>query len=160
MPVADKAPGFTRARQTGDNVGIQYGLKALLPGSITPEEFVTLNERIGCTDADSNWTATRSSVDRGAGPRYERNALQAGRVHCRLVPSRRRGRVHRARRRRQPLPHPRCQRDEDRASRLGAFAVRLARIPGRQCGVGKAHERVCVVLPLGFRSLSARRDGR
>src|SRR6267154_1621188 len=40
-------PGSTRALQTGDNVGIQYGLKALLSGAITPEEFVTLNERIG-----------------------------------------------------------------------------------------------------------------
>src|SRR5882757_9317346 len=37
-------PGSTRALQTGDNVGIQYGLKALLSGAITPEAFVTLNE--------------------------------------------------------------------------------------------------------------------
>src|SRR5437899_1973833 len=35
--------GSIRARQTGDNVGIQYGLKAVLTGAITPEEFVTLN---------------------------------------------------------------------------------------------------------------------
>jgi hypothetical protein len=52
-----------RARQTGDNVGIQYGLKALLSGAITPEEFVTLNEKIGGTDADSNLTASRSTAD-------------------------------------------------------------------------------------------------
>src|SRR5437868_8819887 len=50
------APGSTRARQTVDNVGLQYGLKALLAGAITPEEFVTLNEKIGGTDADSNLT--------------------------------------------------------------------------------------------------------
>ena len=56
-------PGSTRARQTGDNVGIQYGLKALLAGAITPEEFVTLNEKIGGTDADSNRTAARSVAD-------------------------------------------------------------------------------------------------
>src|SRR5882762_2716408 len=31
------APGSTRALQTGDNVGIQYGLGALLAGAITPE---------------------------------------------------------------------------------------------------------------------------
>src|SRR5437870_12223889 len=49
--------GSTRARQTGDNVGIQYGLKALASGAITAEEFVTLNERIGGSDADSNRTA-------------------------------------------------------------------------------------------------------
>jgi hypothetical protein len=57
------APGSTRARQTGDNVGIQYGLKALLAGAITPEEFVTLNEKIGGADADSNLTEARSMAD-------------------------------------------------------------------------------------------------
>src|SRR3989449_894811 len=57
------APGSTRARQTGDNVGIQYGLKALLGGAITPEEFVTLNEKIGGFDADSNRRAARSTAD-------------------------------------------------------------------------------------------------
>src|SRR2546427_4588267 len=57
------APGSTRALQTGDNVGIQYGLKALLAGAITAEEFVTLNEKIGGVDADSNRTAARSTAD-------------------------------------------------------------------------------------------------
>jgi hypothetical protein len=55
--------GSTRARQTGDNVGIQYGLNALLAGAITPEEFVTLNEKIGGFDADSNRRAERSTAD-------------------------------------------------------------------------------------------------
>jgi hypothetical protein len=48
--------GSLRARQSGDNVGIQYGLGALLAGKISSEEFVTLNERIGGLDADSNLT--------------------------------------------------------------------------------------------------------
>src|SRR5882762_9192495 len=56
-------PNSTRARQTGDNVGIQYGLKALLAGAITPEEFVTLNEKIGGFDADSNRRAARTTAD-------------------------------------------------------------------------------------------------
>jgi hypothetical protein len=60
------APGSTRALQTGDNVGIQYGLKALRSGAITPEEFVTLNEKIGGVDADSNRTAARSTADLAA----------------------------------------------------------------------------------------------
>ena len=51
-----KVPGTNRARDTRDNVGVQYGLKAMLSGAITPEEFVTLNERIGGTDFDSNPT--------------------------------------------------------------------------------------------------------
>ena len=60
---AGVAPGSIRARQTGDNVGIQYGLKALLGGAITPEEFVTLNEKIGGFDADSNRQPERSTAD-------------------------------------------------------------------------------------------------
>jgi len=55
--------GSLRARQTGDNVGIQYGLKALFAGAITPEEFVTLNEKIGGFDADSNRRPARSTAD-------------------------------------------------------------------------------------------------
>ena len=55
------APGSEqrRALTTNDNVGVQYGLKALLSGAITPEEFVTLNEKIGGSDTDSNATASR-----------------------------------------------------------------------------------------------------
>jgi hypothetical protein len=57
------APGSRRALQTGDNAGIQYGLNALVAGTITAEEFVTLNEKIGGVDADSNRTAARTSAD-------------------------------------------------------------------------------------------------
>jgi hypothetical protein len=60
------APGSLRARQTLDNVGIQYGLNALMSGAITPEEFVTLNEKIGGFDADSNRRPQRSTADRDA----------------------------------------------------------------------------------------------
>jgi Tannase-like family of unknown function (DUF6351) len=35
------------ARQTWDNVGVQYGLKALRDGNITPQEFLELNARVG-----------------------------------------------------------------------------------------------------------------
>src|SRR6267378_1774985 len=56
-------PNSTRARQTGDNIGIQYGLNALLAGAITPEEFVTLNEKIGGFDADWNRRPARTAAD-------------------------------------------------------------------------------------------------
>jgi hypothetical protein len=49
---------ITRALSTNDNVGVQYGLKALLSSAISAEEFVTLNERIGGVDFDNNFTAT------------------------------------------------------------------------------------------------------
>jgi len=52
-----------RALQTFDNTGIQYGLKALLAGTISAEEFVVLNEKIGGFDADSNRRPARSSAD-------------------------------------------------------------------------------------------------
>jgi len=65
---AGVVPGTTRARQTYDNVGIEYGLDALRSGAITPEEFVTLNEKAGGFDPDSNRTATRSTAD---GPALE-----------------------------------------------------------------------------------------
>jgi Tannase-like family of unknown function (DUF6351) len=55
-----------RALSTNDNVGVQYGFKALLAGAITAEEFVTLNEKIGGVDADSNATAARSVADTAA----------------------------------------------------------------------------------------------
>ncbi len=55
-----------RALTTNDNVGVQYGFKALLAGAITTEEFVVLNEKIGGTDVDSNLSAARSVADAGA----------------------------------------------------------------------------------------------
>ena len=58
--------GGTRALQTTDNVGVQYGLKALLAGQINSEEFVTLNEKIGGVDTDSKPTTTRAVADTGA----------------------------------------------------------------------------------------------
>lgn len=60
---AGLAPGSARALKTTDNVGVQYGLRALLAGAITAEEFVTINEKVGGSDADSNATAARASAD-------------------------------------------------------------------------------------------------
>lgn len=57
------APNTTRANQVYDNVGIQYGLKALLSGAINSEEFVTLNEGIGGVDADFNARNARAVAD-------------------------------------------------------------------------------------------------
>ncbi|NEX59839.1 DUF6351 family protein [Noviherbaspirillum galbum] len=52
------------ARDTRDNVGVQYGLKAFTTGAITAEEFVTLNERIGGFTRDSVLTGgARTAAD-------------------------------------------------------------------------------------------------
>jgi len=47
------------ARQTWDNVGVQYGLKALTDGRITPPEFLALNARVG------SWTDPDEMVQEG-----------------------------------------------------------------------------------------------
>jgi hypothetical protein len=44
-----------------DNVGVQYGLKALKSGQITAAQFVDLNAKIGGVDVDTNLTKGRIS---------------------------------------------------------------------------------------------------
>ncbi|MBC7942279.1 MAG: hypothetical protein H7Z19_21425 [Chitinophagaceae bacterium] len=61
-----KVPGSPAARDTRDNVGVQYGLKALRDGAINGEEFVTLNTIIGGIDRDSTPRAARSTADTAA----------------------------------------------------------------------------------------------
>jgi hypothetical protein len=61
-----KAADGIRARETRDNTGVQYGLKALQSGAISAEEFVTLNEIVGGLDKDSNFQAARSVADPNA----------------------------------------------------------------------------------------------
>jgi hypothetical protein len=48
------------ARQTGDNVGVQYGLQALREGKITPAEFLDLNAKVG------SWKDPQDFVQEGA----------------------------------------------------------------------------------------------
>jgi Tannase-like family of unknown function (DUF6351) len=48
------------ARQTWDNVGVQYGLKALTDGNITPAEFLDLNAKVG------SWKDPGDMVQEGA----------------------------------------------------------------------------------------------
>ena len=63
-----KVTGSSAARDTRDNVGVQYGLKALRDGAIAAEEFVTLNETVGGIDRDSTARAARSVADAEALP--------------------------------------------------------------------------------------------
>jgi hypothetical protein len=68
----DPATGF--ARRTYDNVGVQYGLAALNDGTITADQFLDLNARIGGFDQDANYVPARSVGDAGA----IRRAYQSG----------------------------------------------------------------------------------
>ena len=71
----DAKTGF--ARRPFDNVGIQYGLRALNAGTISVEQFVDLNTRVGGHDIDGNVVAQRTVAD----PDALRIAYQTGRVN-------------------------------------------------------------------------------
>jgi hypothetical protein len=70
----DPRTGF--ARRSLDNVGVQYGLSAFNAGSISVEQFLDLNARVGGYDIDGNIVASRSVADRKA----LRIAYETGRV--------------------------------------------------------------------------------
>jgi hypothetical protein len=70
----DPVTGF--ARRPLDNVGIQYGLKALNDGVITKAQFLDLNERIGGYDADGRIVGARTVADLAA----VRVAYETGRL--------------------------------------------------------------------------------
>lgn len=71
----DPATGF--ARRSLDNVGLQYGLKALNDGVITKGQFLDLNEHIGGFDNDGHIQAGRTVADAEA----VRLAYATGRVN-------------------------------------------------------------------------------
>jgi hypothetical protein len=52
------------ARRPYDNVGVQYGLQALLEGRISAEQFVDLNTKVGSLDVDYRFQATRAAAGR------------------------------------------------------------------------------------------------
>jgi hypothetical protein len=64
------------ANRPYDNVGVQYGLDALLSGDFSPQEFVDLNANVGGYDIDWNWQPQRSQAD----PAALRNAYRGGRI--------------------------------------------------------------------------------
>lgn len=59
-------PGTKEARRPLDNVGVQYGLKALNDGKITVQEFLDLNASVGGFDRDGNMQSGRTEADDGA----------------------------------------------------------------------------------------------
>jgi hypothetical protein len=69
-----------KANRPLDNEGVQYGLAALNAGTILPEQFVDLNEKIGGWDIDGNYQPQRTVADRAALRRmYRNNILTYGR---------------------------------------------------------------------------------
>ena len=70
----DPKTGF--ARRPLDNVGVQYGLGALNAGTITTQQFLDLNAKVGGYDNDGRVVATRSVAD----PAAIRIAYRMGRM--------------------------------------------------------------------------------
>jgi hypothetical protein len=70
----DPATGF--ALRPIDNVGIQYGLAALARGTITMDQFLDLNEKVGGYDDDANFQTARTIADDAA----MRAAYRTGRL--------------------------------------------------------------------------------
>ncbi|MFC7358693.1 DUF6351 family protein [Nocardioides astragali] len=70
----EKAAGHGFAGLPFGNRGVQYGLKAVQGGRITPEQFVDLNEKIGGLDVNADPIAGRTAGD----PASIANAYRTG----------------------------------------------------------------------------------
>jgi Tannase-like family of unknown function (DUF6351) len=64
--VFGKRPQDGFAGRPADNVGVEYGRKALAAGQITPSQFADLNAKLGAFDIDYNETKERTEADRPA----------------------------------------------------------------------------------------------
>jgi hypothetical protein len=64
--VFGKRPQDGFAARPADNVGVEYGRKALAAGTITASQFADLNAKIGAYDIDYNETKERTAGDRPA----------------------------------------------------------------------------------------------
>jgi hypothetical protein len=71
--VGRRPDGYANTRL--DNVGVQYGLKAVLAGAISPAQFVELNANAGGHDINFNRVAHRVSADLAGLPRLYRSGL-------------------------------------------------------------------------------------
>jgi hypothetical protein len=70
----DRKTGF--ALRPFDNVGVQYGLRALNAGAITQKQFLELNRNIGGYDSDFNYAQDRVEGDSHAIRRAYESGLQ------------------------------------------------------------------------------------
>lgn len=59
-----------------DNVGVQYGLAQLNDGTITADQFLDMNEKIGGYDRDGNYTSGRTTGATDAIKRVHQSGLQ------------------------------------------------------------------------------------
>ncbi len=82
----EKQIGSGFAGRPYDNVGVQYGLRALLAGRITAAQFVDLNAKIGAVDIDYGKQAERVVADPNALAIAYRNGIVNVGNHLDRVP--------------------------------------------------------------------------
>lgn len=81
----DPSTGF--ARRPIDNVGVQYGLKALNTAMVSVDEFLDINEKVGGYDQDARFSASRTVADTSAMTQsYQTGRLTSGGGGLRDVP--------------------------------------------------------------------------
>ncbi len=68
-----------------DNVGVQYGLLAVLEGRLSVDQFVDVNVRAGGYDADGHWQPVRNRMDEALAARlYRTGQIVQGRGLARV----------------------------------------------------------------------------
>jgi hypothetical protein len=72
--------GVRKASDPFDNVGVQYGLKALQQRQITVDEFLALNENIGGYTVDLSWTGPATGSPTPAPGQISGNVQPAPRI--------------------------------------------------------------------------------
>ncbi|MBY8823389.1 DUF6351 family protein [Sphingomonas colocasiae] len=82
---AERAAGHGFAPLPWANVGVQYGLGALLDGRIGKDQFLDLNEKIGGVDIDQNFIAARNDVDPQTAARMHRGGFANDFAHLSTV---------------------------------------------------------------------------
>ena len=77
ISIMGRSPVTGFANRPYGNAGVQYGLRALQAGTITPEQFIDLNARIGAHDIDYVWQPGRITADAVA----VENSYKAGAIN-------------------------------------------------------------------------------
>ena len=83
----ESACGRGFANRPLDNVGVQFGLRGLLAGQLTPAQFADLNAKAGGRDIDYNWIPQRTTADHAALAMTYRSGLanEANNLHLPII---------------------------------------------------------------------------
>lgn len=86
VSVLGRRPSDGFANRPWDNVGVEYGLRALKDGTISAAQFVDLNVKLGSHSLDYLWQAQRAQADAAALPTAYRGGLVNEANNLDLIP--------------------------------------------------------------------------